>query len=83
MTTPHSDTIFLIYRVKDDAVKFTFDRNGDCLAFSINGEDLGEDGIALDKALNAIAELGHDLQEDISNAFEHKDKTLERLECSK
>lgn len=61
-------TIKLTYYIKSK-VEIGFDESGDLVLLEIDDRNCIENGDSIDHVLCAINDAGHDLQEDISNAF--------------
>ena len=67
-----SKKVEISYNIGSKSLELGFDDYGDFLSLKINGVDRSQDGDAIDAVIAAISEAGHDLQQDISDAFEIK-----------
>jgi hypothetical protein len=63
-------TVTLVYLINGSRIEFVFDSMGDMLSCKINGAERIECGDAIDNALTVVTEAGHNIQRDISEAFE-------------
>lgn len=62
-------TVELTYYVRSK-VKLIFDDSGGLVDLNIDGKNCTENGDSIDSVLQAIEDAGHDLQLDISQAFD-------------
>lgn len=67
-------TVTVEYEIKGQRLAFEFDHAGDLVTFAINDIDRSDDGDAIESALAAVAEAGHKIQRDISDAFDELTK---------
>jgi hypothetical protein len=64
------------YNLGHSIIRISVDRQGDFTRLTINGVDKTQDGVAHDAAIALIAEAGHNIQADISEAFDNADSSL-------